>query len=157
MWHPYFLKELAGVIYKPLSILFQKSLKEGAHSSWVKASITAVYKKGLKSESGNYRPISMTSVISKIMESIIRDAIVAHLMKNGILTDEQHGFVPGMDCIIQLLLYMEEWTSMSEEDKNFDIIYTDFSKAFDTVAHERLLRKLENVGLNDHLFFFFFL
>ena len=149
LWHPYFLKELAGVIYKPLFILFKKSLKEGAHSSWIKASITAVYKKGSKSEPRNYRPISMASVISKIMESIIRDAIVPHLMKNGILTDEKHGFVPGRDCITQLLLCMEEWTSMIEED--FDIIYTDFSKAFDSVAHERLLRKLENVGLNGHL------
>ena len=93
----------------------------------------------------------MTSVISMIMESIIRDAMVAHLMKNGILTDEQHGFVPGRDCITQLLLCMEEWTSMNGEGKNFDIIYTDFSKAFDSVAHERLLRKLENVGLNGHL------
>ena len=79
------------------------------------------------------------------MELIIRDAIVTHLMKNVILPDEQH------DCITQLLLCMEEWTIMIEEDKNFDIIYTDFSKAFDSVAHERLLRKLENVGLNGHL------
>ena len=85
------------------------------------------------------------------MESIIQDAIVAHLVKNGILTDEQHGFVPGRDGTTQLLLCMEEWTSMIEECKNFDIIYTDVSKAFDSVAHERLLRKLENVGLNGHL------
>ena len=99
--HPYFLKELAGFIYKPLSLLIKKSLKEGAHSSWIKASITAVYKKGLRSEPGNYSPISMTSVISKIMGSIIQDAIVAHLMKNGILPAEQHGLVPGRDCITQ--------------------------------------------------------
>ena len=96
-------------------------------------------------------PISMTSVISKIMESIIPDAIVVHLIKNEILSDDQHGFVPGRDWMTQLLLCMEEWTSMVEEGKNFDIIYTDFSKAFDSVAHERLLRKLENVGLNGHL------
>ena len=85
------------------------------------------------------------------MESIIRDAIVVHLIKNEILSDDQHGFVPGRDCLTQLLLCMEEWTSMVEEGKNFDIIYIDFSKAFDSVAHERLLRKLENVGLNGHL------
>ena len=93
----------------------------------------------------------MTSVISKIIESIIRDAIVTHLMKNEILSDEQHGFVTERHRITQLLLRMEEWTSMNEEGKHFDIIYTDFSKAFDNVAHERLLRKLENVGLNGHL------
>ena len=61
-WHPYFLKELADCICIPLSILYNKSLKEGAHKSWTKAIITAIYKKGLKSETGNYRPISITSV-----------------------------------------------------------------------------------------------
>ena len=133
LWHPYFLKELD----KPLSILFKKSLKEGAHSSWIRPSINAVYKKGLKSEPGNYRPISMTSVISKIMESIIRDTIVVHLIKNEILSDDQHGFVPGRDCMTQLLLCMEEWTSMVEEGKNFDIIYTDFCQKLLTRLHTK--------------------
>ena len=76
----------------------------------------------------------MCCVLPKVESfSIIRDAIVAHLMKNEILTDEQHGFVPGRDCVTQLLLCMEEWTSMIEEGKNFDIIYNDFSKAFESV------------------------
>ena len=78
-WHPYFLREIAEDICLPLSILLNKSLKEVAHTSWLKAVITAIYKKGMKSDPGNYRPVSMTSVISKIMESIIRDAIVEHL------------------------------------------------------------------------------
>ena len=75
-WHPYFLREIAEDICVPISILLNKSVKEGAHTSWLKAVITAIYKKGMKSDPGNYRPVSMTSVISKIMESIIRDAIV---------------------------------------------------------------------------------
>ena len=107
-WHPYFLKELADCICIPLSILYNKSLKEGAHKSWTKAIITAIYKKGLKNETGNYRPISITSVISKVMESIIRDTIVAHLMKHGILSNDQHGFVPERNCITQLLICMED-------------------------------------------------
>ena len=102
-WHPYFLRELANEICVPLSILFKKSLKEGAHESWRKAIITTIYKKGLRSDPGNYRPISITSVISKMMESIVRDAIVTHMMKHELFTDDQHGFVPGRDCITQLL------------------------------------------------------
>ena len=97
-WHPHALKELAGVISVPLSLLFQKSLYEGAHKSWLKAVITPIFKKGLKCDPGNYRPISITSVISKVMESIVRHEIVTHLVNQKILSDEQHGFVPGRDC-----------------------------------------------------------
>ena len=141
------MRELANDIATPLSILYKKSLNEGAHNKWLKAVITPIYKKGLKSDPGNYRPVSITSVISKIMESIVRDAIVEYLMKHGILSDDQHGFVPGRDCITQSLLCMGEWTNIVEKDKAFDVVYTDFSKAFGSVAHERLLLKLENIGI----------
>ena len=146
-WHPYFLRKLADALCTPLSILYNKSLKEGAHESWKKAIIAAIYKKGKKSDPGNYRPVSLTSVISKIMESIVRDAIVEHLVKNGLFTDDQHGFVPGRNCITQLLVCMEAWTKMMEDGDCFDVIYTDFSKAFDSVPHERLFLKLESLGI----------
>ena len=107
-WHPHFLRELSKVICVPLAILFRKSLKEGAHESWRKAVVTAIFKKGKKTDPGNYRPVSLTSVISKIMESIVRDAIVDHLMKNDLITDDQHGFVPDRDCITQLLSCIED-------------------------------------------------
>ena len=102
--HPYFLREIAEDICVPLSILLNKSLKEGAHTSWLKSVITAIHKKGIKNDPGNYRPVSITSVISKVMESIIRDAIVGHLVKNNLLNDDQHGFVPRRNCITQLLI-----------------------------------------------------
>ena len=86
-WHPYFLRELTDVISVPLSILFNKSLKEGAHRSWRKAIIAAIYKKGDRSNPGNYRPVSLTSVIAKIMESIIREKILLHLIRNKVLSD----------------------------------------------------------------------
>lgn len=146
-WHPYFLRELSEVICQPLAILFQKSLKEGAHESWRRAIVTAIFKKGKKTDPGNYRPISLTSVLSKLMESIVRDAIVQHLMNNNLITDDQHGFVPGRDCITQLLVCMEEWTKRLEYNRAFEVIYTDFSKAFDSVPHERLFVKLEAMGI----------
>ena len=146
-WHPYFLRELSEVISEPLSILFRKSMKEGAHESWKKAIVTAIFKKGKKTDPGNYRPVSLTSVISKIMESIIRDAIVTHLVDNGLLSKDQHDFVPDRNCITQLLVCLEDWTRRLEEGKSFDVIYTDFSKAFDSVPHERLFLKLEAMGI----------
>ena len=81
------------------------------------------------------------------MESIIRDEIVFHLMKHNLLTDDQHGFVPGRDCITQLLVCIDKWTELIDERQNFDVIYTDFSKAFDSVPHERLFVKLKSLGI----------
>ena len=71
-WHPYFLRELANTLSVPLPIIFNKSQNEGAHKSWRKAVITATYKNGQIIQSGNYRPVSLASVISKIMESLMR-------------------------------------------------------------------------------------
>ena len=69
-------------------------------------------------------------------------------MKNGLITDDQHGFVPERDCITQLLMCIEDWTKRLEESKAFDVIYTDFAKAFDSVPHERLFLKLEAIGVS---------
>ena len=144
-WQPFFLKELADEICIPLSNLLSKSLEEGAHKSWLNAFITAIHKKGSKKSVENYRPISITSVISKIMESIIRDSIVHHMTQNDLFSDAQHGFVPGRNCITQLLLCMEEWTNLMEQGYAFDVVYTDFAKAFDSVPRKRLLVKLKKL------------
>ena len=149
--HSYLLKQLADEISLPLSMLYNKSLSEGAHSSWKKAVITAVFKKGDRSSPNNYRPVSLTSVLSKVMESIVRDHILKHMMDNNLFCDNQHGFVPGRDCMTQLLLCIEEWTQLLEERKTIDIIYTDFAKAFDSVAHRRLIVKLKNLGINGNV------
>ena len=151
--HPHFLRELADEISDPLSKLFNKSMKEGAHTSWRKAVITAIHKKGSRSDPGNYRPISITSVLSKVMESFVRDAIVTHMMNNNLFCDEQHGFVPGRDCMTQLLLCLEEWTDMLEKREVFDVIYTDFSKAFDSFPHTRLLTNLQGLGIKGDVLF----
>ena len=73
-WHPHFLRELADFICIPLSTLFNKSLKEGARNSWLEAIITSICKKGIRSDQGNYRPVSLNSVIAKVTESLVRDA-----------------------------------------------------------------------------------
>ena len=85
------------------------------------------------------------------MESIVRDAIATHMMKHNLLNDHQHGLIPGRNYITQLLLCMEDWTSMIEVGQAFDIIYIDFAKAFDSVAHVRLLHKLESIGIGGDL------
>ena len=79
--------------------------------------------------------------------------IVAHLMKHGVLSNDQHGFVAERNCIMQLLICMKDWMNMVENGESFDIIYADFSNAFEFVAHERLLLKLENVGIKGDLLY----
>ena len=147
-WHPVLLKYLAEELALPLSILFQKSLSEGIlPSDWLKACVTAIHKKGNKSLPGNYRPISITSIICKIMESLVRDELVEHMIQNNLFSDKQHGFVPLRNCITNLLLCMEQWIKILESGDTVDVIYTDFAKAFDSVPHQRLLKKLKNNGV----------
>ena len=64
-----------------------------------------------------------------------------------IFSDAQHGFVPGRDCMAQFLICIEEWTEMLEKSDAFDVVYTDFAKAFDSVPHQRLLFKLQEIGI----------
>ena len=128
-WHPLLLKGIADLISLPLSILFQKSLNEGIlPSEWLKACITAIHKKGDKGTADNYRPVSMTSIICKLMESIVRDKLVEHLVTNELLSRHQHGFVPERDCMTNLLTCMEKWTEFLERGDSVDVIYTDFPK-----------------------------
>ena len=82
-----------------------------------------------------------------MMESIIRDHIIDYMVSNNYIADEQHAFVPGRECMANLLQAMDDWTKAIELGHNIDVIYTDFSKAFDSVPHKRLQVKLESIGI----------
>ena len=151
-WHPVFLKNVADLIAEPLAILFNKSLNEGIlPSQWLKACITAIHKKGDKGLPENYRPVSITSIICKIMESLVRDKLVEHMSENDLFSKHQHGFVPLLNCVTNLLVCMEKWSEILENNDTVDVIYTDFAKAFDSVPHQRLLVKLKGVGISENV------
>ena len=143
-WHPYFLRELSEELSESLSMLFQQYLKERVvPTDWLRVCITAIHKNGAKGILSNYRPISITSALCKLFESIIKVFIIEHLARNKLFAEEQHGFVPNRNCITNLLTAIEDWSALIEEGKAFDLIYTDFSKAFDSVPHGRLINKLK--------------
>ena len=147
-FHPRILSELAKTVKTPLSIIFKKSYDENRlPKAWKDAHITAIHKKGKKVIVGNYRPVSLTSIIGKMMESIIRDRLVDHMMEHKLFCDPQHGFVPGRSCMTQLLTTLEIWSEILDSGAPIDAIYLDFRKAFDTVPHQRLLAKLEAYGI----------
>ena len=134
--YPRLLKELHNELAKPLAILFNLSLKEGVlPNDWKHAEVTAIFKKGSKTEPTNYRPVSLTSVVCKILESFIRDVVQIHMEKHKLYTKCQHGFRRGKSCTSQLLEVMEDLTRFMETKKDFDVVYLDFSKAFDSVPH----------------------
>jgi len=151
-WHPRFFKEAAFELTKPLTVLFQKSLDTGVLPDvWKTANVVPVFKKGDRKLPSNYRPISLTLVICKILESVIRDKIFEYLLRNNLLSNQQHGFVPGRSCITQLLTALNCWTESLEHGTPVDVIYLDFSKAFDSVPHERLLLKLRAYGIQGNI------
>ena len=80
------------------------------------------------------------------MESVIRDALVMHMMDQNLFCDNQHRFVPGRSCMTQLLITLELWSQLLDSCAPVDVVYLDFRKAFDTVPHQRLLRKLSAYG-----------
>lgn len=146
--HPRVLKELSDSIAKPLTLIMRRSLDEGrVPQIWKDAHVTPIFKKGKKSKSNNYRPVSLTSVVCKIFESILRDNIMDHIEVNNILSKFQHGFVPRRSCSTQLVSCLEKWTEILDRGSSLDAIYLDFSKAFDSVPHQRLCAKLESYGI----------
>ena len=109
---------------------------------WKEANIVPIYKKGKKSDPNNYRPVSLTSTVSKIMETILRDEIVSHLEGNNLISPDQHGFRSGRSCITQLMESIHDWVDSLERKQPVDVVYLDYKKAFDSIPHERLLVKL---------------
>ena len=141
--------ECKEVISEPLVGVFKKSLDSGeVPEMWRQANVVPIFKKGDKTLPSNYRPISLTSVIGKIMESIIARNIREHLEKHNLINESQHGFTKGKSCITNLLSFNNKVYEAADSGENYDVLYLDFSKAFDKVPHRRLLRKVKAHGID---------
>jgi hypothetical protein len=118
---------------------------------WKSANITPIFKKGKKEVCSNYRPVSLTCILCKILESLIRDVIIKHMKKHNLFSNKQYGFINGRSTILQLLHILDDWTRIIETGDNIDICYMDFQKAFDKVPHRRLLAKVKSYGIDGEL------
>ena len=146
---PRLLRELAQEIGPTRTILFQQIFDTGCTpQDWRDAIVAPIYKKGNSHNPENYRPVSLTSVICKIQEHIICSNIMDHLERCSILSDDQHGFRSGLSTETQLLAATHDWAEVIDRGGQTDVLFLDFSKAFDSVPHNRLLEKLRYYGID---------
>ena len=149
---PLLLTKLIDHITNPLVLLMNTTIKLGAlPNDWKQAYVSPIYKKGSRNVAENYRPISLTSVVCKLMEKIVKEAVLTHLIENNLLSKKQFGFVSGRTTVTQLLNYFDKCAEVVAKGGVVDSIYFDFSKAFDTVPHKRLSIKLKAYGIEGNV------
>ena len=150
--HPRVLNAIAGSISHPLAIIYRTSIDtKTLPKEWKHANVSAIYKKQNKSLPSNYRPVSLTSIICKVLESIIRDAIVKHMNVNELFSKNQFGFLSKRSTILQLVRVLDIWSEILDQGGSLDVIYMDFMKAFDKVPHRRLVYKVGKYGIKGKL------
>ena len=148
------LKECSAIIAQSLCSLFNHSLHSGTVPIDSKsANVTPVHKKEKKELATNYRPISLLSVISKVLERCVCDRFYDHV--RGMINDAQHGFLNGRSCVTQLLTTLHRIGQLLDNNIQTDVIFLDFAKAIDSVDHNILLTKLSRYGISGNLYSWF--
>ena len=147
---PRLLKEIASIISSHLALVLNKCLTESIFPSELKvAKVTPLYKKGSINECGNYRPISILPTISKILELFVKDKLVNYLSVNKLLTEYQHGYIQSKSTTTALLSLLKEIITGYDERKLTQVAFCDLSKAFDSVDHNILARKMNAYGIQE--------
>ena len=110
-----------------------------------------MFKGGDPTVPANYRPITLTSVVGKVLERLVKEQMEAFLCRCNRWCSQQHGFTRNRSCVTNLLLAREHWCESVDLSQRLDVVFIDFSKAFDRVPHRRLLVKLEGLGIREPL------
>ena len=126
-YHQNCFKEIVEQISTPLAKVFNLSPEEDiVPSEWKEENITPLFKKGSRNKSENYRPVNLTSVVCKLLETVIRDHMVEFLVKHKLINTSQHGFLKARSCLTNLLCFLEEITKWVDDGSLVDVVYLDF-------------------------------
>ena len=107
--NPRLLIELVDCISKPIAILLNKSMEHGEiPNDWKRANVSPIYKKGPRNRAENYRTMSLTSIICKLMEYFVKEAAMNHMIEEKLLSSKQYGFISGRSTTTQLLRYLDK-------------------------------------------------
>ncbi|CAI2723993.1 unnamed protein product [Schistosoma spindalis] len=136
--------------------LFAISLSTACYPTAMKTThIIPKIKTGPEANVDNYRPINITSGVSRVMEKVVKAAVVQHLLTNNLISISQHGFLRSRSCDTCLVDYLNDITLKKDNGLLVSVIFLDFKKAFDKVPHKKLLVKLKSFGINDPLYSWF--
>ena len=144
----HFAEELA----QPVMNIWQQSLALGLMpEGTILAIITPIFKSIDKSVPANYRPVALTNHLTKIFERVLKKIIVKHMEDKDLMNRTQHGFRKHHSTVTQILTYYDSILTMLEAGHAVDSVYLDFSKAFDKVDHQILLKKVESLGITGNI------
>ena len=143
------LKMAASIVAPSLTSIFSKSILTGIYpNDWKAAKVTPLFKKGLKSDPNNYRPISAIPVVSKVLEKIVYNQLYHYLDDNKLLLGCQSGFRSLHSTLTALLEATDAWSVNIDNGLLNGVVFIDLTKAFDTIDHEIILRKMSYLGVD---------
>ena len=146
------MREASSSIVPSLTRLFNSSLALGKlPCEWKNANVSPIFKKGDKELVCNYRPISLTCLLVKVLEKLVASHISSFINSKNLLSDHQFGFRTGSSCTSQLIHIFHSWASALDSGKLTDVVFLDFAKAFDSVSHKHLLAKLQLFGIKGNI------
>ena len=114
-----------------------------------KAKVTAIHKKGDRNLCNNYRPVSLTSVICKMLETVVKDKLMQYFKSKNLLSICLRGFCSSHSCDTQLLQTVNDWSLALESGNSVNVVYLDLRKAFGYVPHRRVLTRLQSYGITE--------
>ena len=144
------IKDVASIISSPLCYIVNLSLQTGiVPSAWKEAKITPIYKSAAKNQFENYRPISVLSVMSKILERAVQKQLLSYLESEKLLTNSQYGFRPKRSTEMAATAFFDSIRCEADKGNLVGTIFIDLRKAFDTLSHSKLIEKLSSYGIDN--------